>query len=444
MLNFISSVMIVYILFNIFRSLFFVEYVKKVSFFDKHSKIKEIIGVISLILFDCLSYLFLLSVDSRIPRVLFVFACLIYCMVFNLNNIVENLILSFVFYSATWSINYACNSLESSLNLSGVLWGYITTTINLAITYLIITKVITRFINFKQDTFFSDFEYILLILFSLIGFFSLVFYKEGFSEIVAVICDIAIILFSYEFEIIRKNKERNKLLTEKNNLLERQDKILKQAISKKIESLKKSEEAEREIRRINHDLNHHFNFLLSCEGLPKKAKDYIDKLKGQTNVISKFYDTGNVLIDLVLEELRAKADKATIKFDVIGGFEEELEIEPADISVILGNIGNNALEGAIRSKDDYKKIITYFHQGSNEKTGETEFYLKVQNTADTEALKKSTDGTLITTKEDKDSHGIGLKSVKKIVNSYGGEMNIDITPGEFTVEIHIPISAKNK
>ena len=279
MLKLFSFNIIAYILVTIFQSLFFIEYIKKVSFFDKHSKIKEIIGVISLILFDCLSYLFLLSVDSRIPRVLFVFACLIYCMVFNLNNIVENLILSFVFYSATWSINYACNSLESSLNLSGVLWGYITTTINLAITYLIITKVVTRFINFKQDTFFSDFEYILLILFSLIGFFSLVFYKDGVSEVIAVICDVSIILFLYEFEIIRKDKEQDKLLKERDYLLERQKSFFEEKIELRYESIKKIVESDIKISQMNHDLNRHFNFLLSCEGLPKEAKDYINKIK---------------------------------------------------------------------------------------------------------------------------------------------------------------------
>ena len=426
---------IVYLFIIIFQSLFFVDYTKKVSCLDKVSKIKDKVGIISFILFNCLSYVFLFNIDQRISAVLFVISCLIYCMIFNLNNIVDNLISVFVFYSAIWTISYFCNALEENLDLSGVVWDYILTSINLAVMYFIITKIITRFIHFEKCDLYSNFEYVLLIFFSLIGFVTLIFYREKFSEIVAIICDIVIILFSYEFEIVRKNKKQNALL-------ERQDKLLKETVSKKFESFKKSEEAEAEIRKLNHDLNHHFNYLLSCKDI-KEMKDYINKLKGKANIVSKFYDTGNALFDMILEEKRADAEKAKIKFEAIGGFDgNELGIEPADASVILGNVLNNALEGAMKVNDDYKSIVTHFHQGPNEDTGEIEFYLKVQNTADTENLKLSPDGLIETSKEDKASHGIGLKSVKQIVQSYNGTMDIDIKPGKFIVEIHIPISTE--
>jgi len=420
---------------SIFQSLFFVDYTKKVSCLDKVSKIKDKVGIISFILFNCLSYVFLFNIDQRISKVLFVASCLIYCMIFNLNNIVDNLISVFVFYSAIWTISYSCNALEENLDLSGVVWDYILTSINLAVMYFIITKIITRFIHFEKRDLYSDFEYGLLTFFSLIGFVTLIFYREKFSEIVAIICDFAIISLAYEFDIVRKNKKQNALL-------ERQDKLLKETVSKKFESFKKSEEAEAEIRKLNHDLNHHFNYLLSCKDI-KEMKDYINKLKGKANIVSKFYDTGNALFDMILEEKRADAEKAKIKFEAIGGFDgNELGIEPADASVILGNVLNNALEGAMKVNDDYKSIVTHFHQGLNEDTDEIEFYLKVQNTADTENLKLSPDGLIETSKEDKTSHGIGLKSVKQIVQSYNGTMDIDIKPGKFIVEIHIPISTE--
>ena len=99
---------------------------------------------------------------------------------------------------------------------------------------------------------------------------------------------------------------------------------------------------------------------------------------------------------------------------------------------------DNAIEGASKVKDNYKKVIVNFYQGPNEESGIMEFYLKVQNTLDVGVLKVSPNGTIETTKEDKDSHGIGLKSVKKIVQSYGGTMNIDVRPERFIVELHIP------
>ena len=200
-------------------------------------------------------------------------------MIFNLNNIVENLILSFIFYSAIWSIGYSCNNLEHKLDSLGIIWVYITTVINLIITYLVVTKVVTRFVNFKPNNSFNNFEYGLLMFFSLIGFFSLVFYKDGVSEVIAVICDVSIILFLYEFEIIRKDKEQDKLLKERDYLLERQKSFFEEKIELRYESIKKIVESDIKISQMNHDLNRHFNFLLSCEGLPKEAKDYINKIK---------------------------------------------------------------------------------------------------------------------------------------------------------------------
>ena len=90
------------------------------------------------------------------------------------------------------------------------------------------------------------------------------------------------------------------------------------------------------MRRINHDLNHHFNYILSCIDDKDKIQEYINKLKGEVNEVAKYFDTGSSIVDLILQEQYEKAEKLGIKLLVVGGFEEELKVEPAIVSIILG------------------------------------------------------------------------------------------------------------
>ena len=188
------------------------------------------------------------------------------------------------------------------------------------------------------------------------------------------------------------------------------------------------------MRRINHDLNHHFNYILSCIDDKDKIREYINKLKGEVNEVAKYFDTGSAIVDLILQEQYEKAEKLGIKLLVVGGFEEELKVEPAIVSIILGNLLNNAVEGARKAKSEFKNINVTFYQEPSK-----EFYLEVSNTADIDNLKME-NGTLETTKEDKASHGIGLKSVRKAVKDNKGTMRINTENNTFSVKIQIPIN----
>ena len=239
---------------------------------------------------------------------------------------------------------------------------------------------------------------------------------------------------NFKYEVVVYEDDKEKLLLERNQLLEEQDKLIKVKEAEKYQSYQKSKEAEEKMRRINHDLNHHFNYLLACGEDVGKIQEYIKNLKGEVNEVAKYFDTGSSIVDLILQEQYEKAEKLGIKLMVVGGFEEELKVEPAVLSVILGNLLNNAVEGASKTKSEYKNINVTFYQEPKK-----EFYLEVSNTADIDKLKMK-DGVLETTKEDKSLHGIGLKSVRKAVRENKGTIRINTENNMFVVEIHIPIN----
>ena len=431
-INIISEIL----LWEILKGLAFIKFSNEILIKNRVSTFGKILGISVFVLFNCFSYLYLYQVDQFLPRILFVVACLIYLSIFYINEIKDILIVSFTYYITYWFIAYITAFLFDSLNnyfvLPDFVLDYGSTIIALVLVYLLIVSVVPKFMDYKKHEINMN-QFITLMFFCLVGFISLMLYSNLFSITIGAICNVAILMLSMYINMLQEKDDKEKLLLERNQLLEEQDKLIKVKEAEKYQSYQKSKEAEEKMRRINHDLNHHFNYLLACGEDVGKIQEYIKNLKGEVNEVAKYFDTGSSIVDLILQEQYEKAEKLGIKLMVVGGFEEELKVEPAVLSVILGNLLNNAVEGASKTKSEYKNINVTFYQEPKK-----EFYLEVSNTADIDNLKMK-DGVLETTKEDKNLHGIGLKSVRKAVRENKGTMRINTENNMFVVEIHIPI-----
>ena len=424
------------LLWEIFQSLIFIKFSNEILIKNRVSTFGKILGISVFVLFNCFSYLYLYQVDQFLPRILFVVACLIYLSIFYINEIKDILVVSFTYYITYWFIAYITAFLFRILNkyvlMPSFILDYGSAIIALVLVYLLIVSVVPKFMDYKKHEINMN-QFITLMFFCLVGFISLMLYSNLFSITIGAICNVAILMLSMYINMLQEKDDKEKLLLERNQLLEEQDKLIKVKEAEKYQSYQKSKEAEEKMRRINHDLNHHFNYLLACGEDVGKIQEYIKNLKGEVNEVAKYFDTGSSIVDLILQEQYEKAEKLGIKLMVVGGFEEELKVEPAVLSVILGNLLNNAVEGASKTKSEYKNINVTFYQEPKK-----EFYLEVSNTADIDNLKMK-DGVLETTKEDKSLHGIGLKSVRKAVRENKGTMRINTENNMFVVEIHIPI-----
>ena len=424
------------LLWEILKGLAFIKFSNEILIKNKVSKINKILGISVFVLFNCFSYLYLYQYDYWIPNTCFVLACLIYLSIFYINEITDTLIVSFTYYITYWFIAYITAFLFRILNkyvlMPSFILDYGSAIIALVLVYLLIVSVVPKFMDYKKHEINMN-QFITLMFFCLVGFISLMLYSNLFSITIGAICNVAILMLSMYINMLQEKDDKEKLLLERNQLLEEQDKLIKVKEAEKYQSYQKSKEAEEKMRRINHDLNHHFNYLLACGEDVGKIQEYIKNLKGEVNEVAKYFDTGSSIVDLILQEQYEKAEKLGIKLMVVGGFEEELKVEPAVLSVILGNLLNNAVEGASKTKSEYKNINVTFYQEPKK-----EFYLEVSNTADIDNLKMK-DGVLETTKEDKSLHGIGLKSVRKAVRENKGTMRINTENNMFVVEIHIPI-----
>ena len=106
-----------------------------------------------------------------------------------------------------------------------------------------------------------------------------------------------------------------------------------------------------------------------------------------------------------------------------------MPFRPADTSVLLGNLLDNALEAAAASE---RKLMLLNIVNRNES-----LYIIVSNTIAASVLDNNP--KLQTSKPDKELHGFGTKNVNKIVRSYNGIINYSEDGDIFSCDILIPL-----
>lgn len=143
------------------------------------------------------------------------------------------------------------------------------------------------------------------------------------------------------------------------------------------------------------------------------------------------FRTGNKTLDVILTEkhLICKNKGITLECSADGssiGFISEM-----DIYSLFLNALNNAVESADKLKDPARRIIQMkcYSRGRI-------LFIQVRNQYD-EIV--PAEGGYQTTKADRSSHGYGLRSMKFIVEKYGGEMSARAEDGEFRLGFAIPI-----
>lgn len=117
-----------------------------------------------------------------------------------------------------------------------------------------------------------------------------------------------------------------------------------------------------------------------------------------------------------------------IKFEIaidIGN----IKVSDIDLSILLGNSLDNAIEAVKKLKKDDRKIFIEIKQQK------TILYFKIVNKA--KNIKMNKNNELITNKKDKSFHNIGMKNMIQVAKKYNGDLNYNFTNNVFTLEIFL-------
>lgn len=156
-------------------------------------------------------------------------------------------------------------------------------------------------------------------------------------------------------------------------------------------------------------------------------------MKNLNTIIHSYDETenismcGNNIIDSIINFKYALAQEKNIKFKLKMFIPEELPFDQCDIGIVIGNAIDNAIEAVENSKNREIRIVMGVKKES--------FVMIIENSYDGN-LKGDAVGSLISTKkDDKNKHGYGIKSIKRVVDKYNGEMIIETNKGIFSLTI---------
>ena len=187
-----------------------------------------------------------------------------------------------------------------------------------------------------------------------------------------------------------------------------------------------------ELNMMFHDTKNHYIAISSF--------DNIEDVRRYVNKICKTYDRKNTLcisnnkmLDLILNKYIVVCSQKGIKFDYEVKTADLSYIDDSELSIMLNNILDNAVEAAENSSE--KRI---------------EFSLRhVQNNMDLLSVINSCDNPpwhndrqLLTSKSDADKHGFGTKIIKKHVKSNNGryEWKYDEQSKEFHLTVMFQVN----
>lgn len=160
------------------------------------------------------------------------------------------------------------------------------------------------------------------------------------------------------------------------------------------------------------------------------AKQLINEISGELKKNQLVY-SNNQYINLIINEFENEFKNNSISFKYSEVILDEIKIESMDIISLFYNIISNALEAAKKSEDKNIEINVKLENNILY----VDSYNSVSKSVDINKIKLG-----VTSKDDKDVHGIGLLNLNKIIKKYSGDMEWSATEiGMFKLEIFILI-----
>ena len=185
------------------------------------------------------------------------------------------------------------------------------------------------------------------------------------------------------------------------------------------------------IRKLRHDMNNHLGIIGSFmeTGEYEKALDYFKKLQVAAAAGSrKFCENG--LVNAVINAKYNLAETLDIPCFINMELKKVYDMDDVSLCTIFANLLDNALEAASGIPEKEKRRLSM----KARLVGDA-LCIEVENTFAGEV--KEAKGRLVTTKEKAEGHGYGLRSVRDVVELYGGHIQISHEDGIFRVTIWI-------
>lgn len=216
-----------------------------------------------------------------------------------------------------------------------------------------------------------------------------------------------------------------------------EERLQKELLSAQLGSIRQHitqvEDLYQNIRSIRHDMTNH---ILTLENLYagnqiEEARAYGTDLKAALAEATGEIKSGNPVTDVILQEFKNKAERQNIRFKVEFYFPESSAVDVFDVSVILNNALQNAVEHAGESKEPYIFVRSYRRNNA--------YMIEIRSSFAGSLRFNAESGLPETVKTEQDdygqAHGYGLSNIRRVARKYSGDIDITAQEGEFRLDI---------
>ncbi len=183
------------------------------------------------------------------------------------------------------------------------------------------------------------------------------------------------------------------------------------------------------LKTFRHDMKNHFIMLneMYKNNKQDEIETYIGKILVEIDV-KGFSQSNNFVIDSIINFKLRKLQDTNTKINIDVNVPQTINILAYDITVILGNLLDNAITAVLKSENKKLDLRISCSMGN--------LIILIDNFFDGNLIIEN--GKFKTTKSFTANHGIGLTSIEKSLENYGGEMRTEYTKDMFSVAVIIP------
>lgn len=194
-------------------------------------------------------------------------------------------------------------------------------------------------------------------------------------------------------------------------------------------------QSQAEIKLRCHDLKHYIHYLKQ-QNSGEQAR-VLDEMEEAVNDFDQRMQTGNADLDTVLKEEMKLFQQEKIEFHCIADGAVLDFMNTLDLYVLFGNILDNCRESVRKEEDPGRRLVSLRISRRQDLV-----IIQTENYSSREPV--LVDGMPLTSKEDAGNHGLGLRSVRSIAESYGGFLDIRYDGGIFTLRILLPCGGQEE
>ncbi len=188
----------------------------------------------------------------------------------------------------------------------------------------------------------------------------------------------------------------------------------------------------RKMRGWRHDYRNHIQVLKAHMEFKRyeEAMQYLTMLNDDLTTVDTVIKTGNVMVDAILNSKLTMIKEKGIQVDVTAIVPQDVPFSGIDLSVLIGNLLDNAMEACMQMNNEDERFIRIYID-----IVKKQFYLSVTNSMDGRAKRRG----LLYLSTKVGLHGFGLIRIDRIAAKYGGFINRQNEEGVFATEVMLPL-----